>query len=103
MGELKPAENSFTYLNMCSSSFAQNVRVGMLVKVSDGEQIPADMACLYSSQEGNVAFIQTTNLDGESNLKMRNTVAGLDINNEKEILTLRGKIVCEAPNTSLTK
>ena len=75
----------------------------MLLKVSDGEQVPADMACLYSSQEGNVAFIQTTNLDGESNLKMRNTVTGLDVYSEKELLALRGKIVCEAPNTSLSK
>ena len=40
-------------------------------QVSDDELFPADLVCLSSALEDNVAFIKTTNLDGENNLKIR--------------------------------
>jgi phospholipid-transporting ATPase len=38
----------------------------------------ADLILLTSSQEGGVAFIQTSSLDGEKNLKKRSRPKGLD-------------------------
>lgn len=48
-----------------------DVRVGDVIVVRDGELFPADLMCLYSSLPENVCFIKTTNLDGETNLKIR--------------------------------
>lgn len=49
----------------------KNIKVGQVVRVVDNEQFPADLLCLKTGLTDNVAFIKTTNLDGESNLKLR--------------------------------
>ena len=58
-----------------AGSFAEvtwrDVKVGEVVRVLDDELFPADLVCLHSALPDKVAFIKTTNLDGESNLKIR--------------------------------
>ncbi|TRM59263.1 hypothetical protein BD626DRAFT_508757 [Schizophyllum amplum] len=55
----------------------EDVRVGDFVKITDGEAIPADVLICSTSEDGNVAYVETKNLDGETNLKSRNAVASL--------------------------
>ncbi|WVQ68754.1 uncharacterized protein L199_006963 [Kwoniella botswanensis] len=55
----------------------EDVRVGDIVKIYDGEQFPADILICSTSEEEDVAYIETKNLDGETNLKSRNGVPGL--------------------------
>lgn len=50
------------------------IKVGDIVKVSDDGLFPADLMCLMTGLQNNVCFIRTTNLDGESNLKIRKPV-----------------------------
>ena len=47
------------------------MEVGNVIVVYDDELFPADLMCLYSELADNVCFIKTTNLDGETNLKIR--------------------------------
>ena len=47
------------------------MNVGEIVRVGDEELFPADLLCLASALPDNVCFIRTTNLDGETNLKVR--------------------------------
>lgn len=49
----------------------RKVEVGQIVKVEDEELFPADLLCLASALPDDVCFIRTTNLDGETNLKVR--------------------------------
>ncbi|KAL4478641.1 hypothetical protein ABPG74_006876 [Tetrahymena malaccensis] len=44
---------------------------GHVIKIMKNEQIPADVILLQSSEESGVCYIETMNLDGESNLKLR--------------------------------
>ena len=55
----------------------EDTAVGDFVKVFDNEPIPADMLICSTSEDENVAFVETKNLDGETNLKSRNAVPAL--------------------------
>lgn len=47
------------------------VRVGDILEVCKDEEFPADMVALCSSDARGCCYVSTTNLDGETNLKLR--------------------------------
>lgn len=54
----------------------KDVCVGDIVHLSCNEVIPADILVLKTSDENGLCYIETMNLDGESNLKQREVVRG---------------------------
>ncbi|KAL3132559.1 hypothetical protein ABBQ32_009098 [Trebouxia sp. C0010 RCD-2024] len=81
----------------------ESVQVGQVLQVNDDELFPADLMCLYTALPDKVCFIKTTNLDGESNLKIRRPV-DLKENapdNIKEVMATTGQLQCEIPNANL--
>lgn len=63
----------------------KDISVGDVVRVCDDELFPADLLCLDTGLADGVCFIRTTNLDGESNLKIRKSV---DLRSISESYTL---------------
>ncbi|EGG00267.1 putative aminophspholipid translocase [Melampsora larici-populina 98AG31] len=56
----------------------EDLRVGDLVRLRNDEAVPADIIiCSTSDEEENVCFIETKNLDGETNLKSRHAIKEL--------------------------
>jgi phospholipid-transporting ATPase len=45
--------------------------VGDIIRIDNGEYFPADIAILGGSGPKGQCFIETKNLDGETNLKIR--------------------------------
>ncbi|XP_037550714.1 probable phospholipid-transporting ATPase VD [Nematolebias whitei] len=89
-----------SYLDRCW----KDVRVGDFVHLSCNEIIPADLLLLYSSDPHGVCYIETANLDGETNLKQRQVVSDLalqDVDFTPE--SFHSRIECENPNNDLSR
>ena len=50
-----------------------NIRQGHIVMIRNREEVPADTVILATSGENGCAYIETSSIDGETNLKLRNT------------------------------
>lgn len=83
----------------------RDVRVGHILRVDDDELFPADLLCLYSALPDHACFIKTTNLDGESNLKIRRPVDLREAAPEEEsdVMEIKASLECEPPNANLHK
>eukprot|EP01119_Soliformovum_irregulare_P025055 TRINITY_DN9159_c0_g2_i1.p1 TRINITY_DN9159_c0_g2~~TRINITY_DN9159_c0_g2_i1.p1 ORF type:complete len:1196 (+),score=336.00 TRINITY_DN9159_c0_g2_i1:205-3792(+) len=80
----------------------RDIRVGDFVKVPKDEEFPADLALMSSSLSSGVSYIQTANLDGETNLKVRQCLEGTTrFKNPDKISKWRGVLECEQPNKDL--
>uniref|UniRef100_A0A8C5GX01 Phospholipid-transporting ATPase n=1 Tax=Gouania willdenowi TaxID=441366 RepID=A0A8C5GX01_GOUWI len=82
----------------------KDVRVGDFVRLSCNESIPADMLLLHSSDPDGVCYIETANLDGETNLKQKQVVSGLPLQQvECSPETFHSHIECENPHKDLRR
>lgn len=80
----------------------RDVRVGDVVRVARDEFFPADLLLLASSEPEGLAYVETANLDGETNLKVKQALpATAPLTSGATIGRLRGTLACEAPNNSL--
>lgn len=55
----------------------EDVAVGDIVMLRADDAVPADILIVSTSEEENMAFVETKNLDGETNLKSRHAVPEL--------------------------
>ncbi|CAL8355989.1 unnamed protein product [Merluccius merluccius] len=80
----------------------EKVGVGEVVRAANGDHLPADLVILSSSEPQGMCYIETSNLDGETNLKIRQ---GLQITSEikdiDSLVRLSGRMECESPNRHL--
>eukprot|EP00002_Diphylleia_rotans_P038240 TRINITY_DN867_c0_g1_i12.p1 TRINITY_DN867_c0_g1~~TRINITY_DN867_c0_g1_i12.p1 ORF type:complete len:1187 (+),score=232.09 TRINITY_DN867_c0_g1_i12:63-3623(+) len=82
----------------------KNVLVGDVFRLYSDQYIPADVVLLSSSDKSGIAYIQTANLDGEINLKIRQGLTQTLVYNTPEAFDgFSGYIECEHPNNNLHK
>lgn len=85
-------------------TFWEDVRVGDFVQIRNNQSFPADILICTTSEDENVAFVETMNLDGETNLKSRRGVPALsDLNTAQECAGPQTsfRIQCERPDTDM--
>ncbi|KAJ4359400.1 drs2 neo1 protein [Ascochyta clinopodiicola] len=81
----------------------QDIQVGDIIKLDRDDAAPADLALLHSSGENNVAFVETMALDGETNLKSKQTAASMSkvIRQQEDVARTTAEFVIEDPNRDL--
>ncbi|MGH0160409.1 UNVERIFIED_CONTAM: hypothetical protein FKN15_039313 [Acipenser sinensis] len=78
------------------------VAVGDIVKVTNGQHLPADMVIVSSSEPQAMCYIETSNLDGETNLKIRQGLSQTaSFQSQEDLMAVTGKLECEGPNGHL--
>jgi len=84
-----------------------DVQVGCIVRVSENQFFPCDMLLLSTSLPKGIAYVETKNLDGETNLKHKQAdkaVARLAKTESDALSNFNGATVdCEGPNEHLYK
>ncbi|KZP17756.1 Ca-transporting ATPase [Athelia psychrophila] len=80
----------------------RDIRVGDVVRVESDNFIPADMLLLSSSEPEGLCYIETSNLDGETNLKIKQaSPQTCSLTSPSLVTALHGSLRSEQPNNSL--
>ncbi|XP_077570328.1 phospholipid-transporting ATPase ID-like isoform X2 [Stigmatopora nigra] len=82
-----------------------DVQVGDIIKLENNQFVTADLLLLSSSEPLNLVYIETAELDGETNLKVRQAlpVTG-DLGDDVfKLADFNGEVHCEPPNNRLDR
>ncbi|XP_028444703.1 probable phospholipid-transporting ATPase IA isoform X4 [Perca flavescens] len=80
----------------------EKVEVGDIIRVNGSDFVPADAVILSTSEPQGMCYIETSNLDGETNLKIRQGLQiTADIKDIDSLMRLSGRMECESPNRHL--
>ncbi|XP_042307204.1 phospholipid-transporting ATPase ID-like isoform X1 [Sceloporus undulatus] len=82
-----------------------NVEVGDIIKLENNNFVTADLLLLSSSEPHSLTYIETVELDGETNLKVKQALTvtaelGEDL---QALSSFDGEVRCEAPNNRLDR
>ncbi|XP_029289331.1 probable phospholipid-transporting ATPase IM isoform X2 [Cottoperca gobio] len=79
-----------------------NVRVGDIIKLENNQFVAADILLLCSSEPYGLCYIETAELDGETNLKVRQALTVTsDLEDITKLMDFDGEVICEPPNNKL--
>lgn len=85
--------------------FWKDVSVGDIVRVQNNEEIPADLVIISTSDHDNCCYVETKNLDGETNLKVRQALKygslGTKIQRADDLLDREFQLNSEGPQANL--
>ena len=82
----------------------ESVRVGEFVQLLSDDVIPADLLLLQSSDPTGICYIETANIDGETNLKQRQVASSAPTAGDTAVfnpLDFKGTIHCEPPHKKI--
>jgi len=76
----------------------QDLKVGEIVKIHKNNPIPADLFLFKSSLDSGLCFVDTKDLDGETNLKEKMINTAIHNSDDETLLSSEGVISCSEPN-----
>ncbi|KAJ3023753.1 hypothetical protein HKX48_001281 [Thoreauomyces humboldtii] len=81
----------------------QYIQPGDIVCLGKGDKCPVDAMILSTNYDDGTCFVETAELDGETNLKRRSALVELaHYNTDETASSLHGTIHCEQPNDKLS-
>ncbi|KAI0314556.1 calcium transporting ATPase [Amylostereum chailletii] len=80
----------------------KDIKAGDVVRLENNDFIPADLILITSSEPEGFCYIETSNLDGETNLKIKQaSPQTASLTSPQLVNALRGSLRSEHPNNSL--
>lgn len=79
----------------------EDIHPGYIIKIQKEDLIPADTMLLYSSNSSGIAYVDTLNLDGETNLKDKTAL--LENYEDRKMVLINGMIKSELATENLEK
>lgn len=82
-----------------------SVQVGDIIRMDNDQFVAADILLLSTSEPNGLCYIETAELDGETNLKCRQClVETAEMGQDDHLIgSFDGEIICETPNNLLNK
>lgn len=80
---------------------SEKISVGDILYLEDNSEVPCDLVILCSSDRNGLCYVQTANLDGETDYKQRRAPSATVQMSEAELLTFTGVVECAAPNAEI--
>nr|XP_019584821.1 PREDICTED: phospholipid-transporting ATPase FetA-like [Rhinolophus sinicus] len=82
-----------------------NIQVGDVIKLENNQPVTADVVLLSSSEPHSLTYVETAELDGETNLKVKQAVSVTsEMENNLQLLSaFNGEMRYESPNNKLDK
>ncbi|KAG0328796.1 hypothetical protein BGZ99_004460 [Dissophora globulifera] len=83
---------------------SKDIRPGDVLKICKNDKIPADVVLLSTSMDEGACFVETSELDGETNLKRKTALTVTsELTRLDQITRVTGKITTEMPNERLAR